>query len=558
MIILDKNCVTVKVGYNNKTIEVAKDSSILDFINKLDIQKDLDIIAAKVDNKIKDLHYKISNDCTIEFLDIRTDDGMRIYKRGLFFVLMKAVKQLFPRRVLNIRHSLGRGTYCEIYGADYLTKEDIETIQDRMCKIISENIPMISSTVSIDKAKQMFEKTGDYDKVSLLKHSDKKTLSIYNCGEMSNYLYGYLVPHTGYLKGFELMYYPPGFILRYPDKNSPDKIPEYEEQKKLFDVLNEHKRWAEILHVSHVGSLNEMIASGKINDLIHVSEALHERKIDYIADLIKKQSDDIRIILISGPSSSGKTTFAQRLAVSLKTNNLESFPISLDNYFVNREDTPLHDDGKPDFEALEAIDLKLFNEQLNDLLEGKKVKMPVYSFNDGCRKDEGIKVKLKDKQIMIIEGIHALNEKLTYFIPKKNKYKIYISALTQLSLDNYNPISTTDTRLIRRMVRDNKYRSNPAIGTLKMWDSVRQGEVKNIFPFQEEADIMFNSALIYELAILKDYAIPLLEGIDNTSEYYSEARRLIDFLSYFIPVSPENVPSTSILREFIGGSSFRH
>jgi uridine kinase len=558
VIILDKNCVTVKVGYNNKTIEVAKDSSILDFINKLDIQKDLDIIAAKVDNKIKDLHYKISNDCTIEFLDIRTDDGMRIYKRGLFFVLMKAVKQLFPRRVLNIRHSLGRGTYCEIYGADYLTKEDIETIQDRMCKIISENIPMISSTVSIDKAKQMFEKTGDYDKVSLLKHSDKKTLSIYNCGEMSNYLYGYLVPHTGYLKGFELMYYPPGFILRYPDKNSPDKIPEYEEQKKLFDVLNEHKRWAEILHVSHVGSLNEMIASGKINDLIHVSEALHERKIDYIADLIKKQSDDIRIILISGPSSSGKTTFAQRLAVSLKTNNLESFPISLDNYFVNREDTPLHDDGKPDFEALEAIDLKLFNEQLNDLLEGKKVKMPVYSFNDGCRKDEGIKVKLKDKQIMIIEGIHALNEKLTYFIPKKNKYKIYISALTQLSLDNYNPISTTDTRLIRRMVRDNKYRSNPAIGTLKMWDSVRQGEVKNIFPFQEEADIMFNSALIYELAILKDYAIPLLEGIDNTSEYYSEARRLIDFLSYFIPVSPENVPSTSILREFIGGSSFRH
>ena len=558
MIILDKNCVTVKVGYNNKTIEVAKDSSILDFINKLDIQKDLDIIAAKVDNKIKDLHYKISNDCTIEFLDIRTDDGMRIYKRGLFFVLMKAVKQLFPRRVLNIRHSLGRGTYCEIYGADYLTKEDIETIQDRMCKIISENIPMISSTVSIDKAKQMFEKTGDYDKVSLLKHSDKNTLSIYNCGEMSTYLYGYLVPHTGYLKGFELMYYPPGFILRYPDKNSPDKIPEYEEQKKLFDVLNEHKRWAEILHVSHVGSLNEMIASGKINDLIHVSEALHERKIDYIADLIKKQSDDIRIILISGPSSSGKTTFAQRLAVSLKTNNLESFPISLDNYFVNREDTPLHDDGKPDFEALEAIDLKLFNEQLNDLLEGKKVKMPVYSFNDGCRKDEGIKVKLKDKQIMIIEGIHALNEKLTYFIPKKNKYKIYISALTQLSLDNYNPISTTDTRLIRRMVRDNKYRSNPAIGTLKMWDSVRQGEVKNIFPFQEEADIMFNSALIYELAILKDYAIPLLEGIDNTSEYYSEARRLIDFLSYFIPVSPENVPSTSILREFIGGSSFRH
>ena len=529
MIILNKNNTMVEVIYNDRIMEIEKGSSLLDFIKKFAIKGEFDIIAAKVNNKIKDLHYKIYEDCKVEFLDITTDDGVRIYKRSLFFILMKAVKQLFPQRLLNIRHSLSRGTYCEIYGKEHLAEEDVAVIQDKMDEIISQNIPIISNTVQLEKARQMFYESGDDDKVSLLKHCRKEYLSIYNCGDMSNYLYGYLVPYTGYLKTFELKFYSPGFILRYPDKNSPDKIPEYEEQRKLFDVLSEHKRWGEILHVSHVGSLNEITASGKINDLIHVSEALHERKIDYISNLIARQSQDVKIVLISGPSSSGKTTFAQRLAVSLLTKNIESFTISIDNYFVNREDTPLHDDGKPDFEALEAIDLNLFYEQLNALLNGREIEMPIYSFTEGRRKPKGEKVRLEEGQIAIIEGIHALNERLTHFIAKKNKFKIYISALTQLSLDNYNPISTTDTRLIRRMVRDNKFRSNPAIGTLKMWDSVRRGEMKNIFPFQEQADIMFNSALIYELAILREYAIPLLEEISSASEYYSEARRLIDF-----------------------------
>ncbi|MDK2809574.1 MAG: uridine kinase [Petroclostridium sp.] len=545
----------IKVNIEGKVEEFQKGIALLELSRSFKNNRSLEILAGKVDNKIKDLSYKLEHDCKVEFIDLSSEDGVRVYKRSLFFILMKAVKELYPDRKLTIRHSISRGTYCELNGSQTIIEKDIQKIEGKMREIVSREIPMERYTIPLEEARQIFLQSGDYDKVSLLKHCQKEFISIYKCGDMANYLYGHLVPHTGYIKNFELMYYPPGFILRYPDKNSPYKIPGFEENKKLFQVLNEYKRWGEILNVSHIGSLNEIIAAGNAKDLIHISEALHEKKIAYIADMIKENADNIKIVLISGPSSSGKTTFAHRLAVHLRVNGLKPVTISLDDYFVDREHTPLDENGEPDFEALEAIDIHLFNEHLRQLIDGNVVEIPIFNFHLGCREPKGRKLKLEQDQIIIIEGIHGLNEKLTSSIPRKNKFKIYVSALTQLSLDDYNPISTTDTRLIRRMVRDFNFRSNSALRTLEMWGSVRKGEMKNIFPFQEQADVMFNSALVYELAVLKSFALPLLEGIDNTHEQYSEARRLIDFLSYFLTISTDNIPSTSIMREFIGGSS---
>ncbi|MDK2798460.1 MAG: uridine kinase [Clostridiales bacterium] len=558
---MEKNCSTITINVIDPSkslsskVSVAKGTSLLELTHLVQYNKGLDILAGKVDNKMKDLNFKLEEDSQVQFIDLSSEDGVRVYKRSLFFILMKAVKELYPQRKLKIRHSISRGTYCEIYGESPITEPDIKKIEEKMKEIVAQKIPMTKSIVPLKEAQQIFSQSGDYDKVSLLKHCKKETLSIYNCGDMVNYLYGYLVPHTGYIQKFELMYYAPGFILRYPDHHSPEEIPEFEENRKLFQIINEYKKWGEILNVSHVGSLNDIIAAGNAKDLIHISEALHEKKIAYIADMIRENAQDIKIVLISGPSSSGKTTFAHRLAIHLRVNGLKPVTISLDDYFVNREYTPRDENGEPDFEALEAIDIKLFNEHLNNLIKGKEVEIPIFNFHTGCRQPKGRKLQLKEDQIIVIEGIHGLNERLTLSIPRKNKFKIYVSALTQLSLDDYNPISTTDTRLIRRIVRDFNFRSNSALRTLEMWRSVRRGEIKNIFPFQEQADVMFNSALVYELAVLKNYALPLLEEIDRTQELYSEVRRLIDFLSYFIPISTDDIPSTSIIREFIGGSS---
>ena len=545
----------IKIKVEGQALEYERRISLLEISHLFQKNRELPILAAKVNNKIKDLNYIPEEDCDVQFFDLSSEDGVRVYKRSLFFILMKAVKTLFPDRELKIRHSLSRGTYCEIIGKSSLQEEELKLIEEKMKEIVEEKIPLKRNVMPIEDARQLFLQCGDTDKVSLLKYCNKETLSIYTCGDMSNYLYGYLVPHTGYIKDFELMYYPPGFILRYPDKHSPYEIPEFVENRKLFQVFNEHKKWGEILKVSNVGSLNQIISEGKANDIIHVSEALQEKKIVYIADTIKENAENIKVVLISGPSSSGKTTFAQRLSIHLKVDGLQPVTISLDDYFLGRDRTPLDEEGKPDYEALEALDVKLFNENIHDLISGKSVEIPIFNFHTGSREPKGRRLQLEKKQIVIIEGIHGLNEKLTAMIPRKNKFKIYISALTQLSLDDYNPISTTDTRLIRRMVRDYKFRSSSASKTLEMWPSVRKGEVKNIFPFQEQADVMFNSALVYELAVLKEYALPLLETIDHSEEQYSEARRLIDFLSYFLTINAEHIPSTSIIREFIGGSS---
>lgn len=548
---------TIKVNVEGVIQEVEKGISLLELSRRFKHNNGLDILAAKVNNKIRDLHNRLQHDCTVKFVDLSSEDGNRIYKRSLFFILMKAVKELFPERKLSIRHSLSRGTYCEIHGIQPLTEADVKKIQEKMREIVRQEIPMVKHTVSLQEAREIFTRTGDFDKVSLLKHCDKEELNIYSCGSMANYLYGYMVPHTGYLKKFELMYYPIGFILRYPDHHSPYDIPPYVENRKLFQVINEYKRWGEILDVANVGSLNEMVTNGKAGELIRISEALHEKKIVYIADKIQENASNIKLVLISGPSSSGKTTFAQRLAIHLRVNGLKPVTISLDDYFVDREHTPVDEYGEPDFEALEAIDIDLFNEQLMHLIHGKKVEIPIFNFHLGRREPKGRNLQLVNNEIIIIEGIHGLNEKLTFSIPRKNKFKIYVSALTQLSRDNYNPNSTTDTRLIRRMVRDFNFRSNSPLETFKMWPSVRRGEMKNIFPFQEQADVMFNSALVYELSALKRYALPLLEQIDQSHEEYSEARRLISFLRYFLPLPQEEIdkiPNTSIIREFIGGN----
>ncbi len=545
----------IHVSIDGRTKKVNKGISLLELSKITQRSKNLDVLAAKVDNKIQDLRYQLEKDCKVEFIDLSSDDGSKIYKRSLFFILTKTVKEIFPERKLNIRHSLSRGTYCEIIGEKQLLESEVNQLEEKMKDIVSQNTTILRQNVSVQEAREIFRKTNDYEKISLLKHYNKESLSLYSCGNLESYLYGCLVPDTGYLKKFELLYYKEGFILRYPDQYSPNDIPTYEENNKLFQVINEYKRWGEILNVSHIGCLNEIIATGKAGDLIRVSEALHEKKIANIADMIKAKENDLKIVLISGPSSSGKTTFAKRLAIHLRVNGLRPVTISLDDYFVDRELTPKDENGEYDFEAVEAIDIELFNQHLCSLVNGEEVEIPTFNFHQGKRELKGKKLQLDTGGIMIVEGIHGLNERLTFSIPKKNKFKIYVSALTQLSRDGYNPISTTDNRLIRRMVRDFNFRSNSPLRTLKMWPSVRRGEMKNIFPFQEQADVMFNSALVYELAVLKDYVVPLLERIESTSEYYSEARRIISFLRFFLPISPEEIPNTSIMREFIGGSA---
>lgn len=406
------------------------------------------------------------------------------------------------------------------------------------------------------EAESLFESTGRMDRYRAIEHRNKELVTIYNCGGMDDYFYGYMAPDTGYIKVFGLKYYQGGLIIRFPDKSSPGTLPEFIEQEKLFNIYLEFKRWGRILEIENVGALNTLVKEGRAVEIVRISEALHEKKIASIADMIVESGHRKKIILISGPSSSGKTTFAQRLSIQLRVNGLKPVTISLDDYFVNRKETPRDEKGEYDYEALEAIDVKLFNRQLNDLIRGKEVELPVFNFNTGAREPSGRKLQIDDDHVLIIEGIHGLNEKLTPEIPRENKFKIYVSALTSMNIDDHNRIPTTDNRIIRRLVRDHQFRGSSTVSTIKRWPSVRRGEEMNIFPFQESADVMFNSALMYELGVLKTYAEPLLMEIDNSTVEYSEARRLIEFLSYFLPIDPKDVPANSIIREFIGGSCF--
>lgn len=513
------------------------------------------IIAAKVNNDIRELSYALNRDCSVRFMDLTDEDGMRIYRRSLYFILMKAVYDLFPERRVIISHAISRGLFCEIRGEKALEPSEVKRIEERMREIVAEAIPFKKREIPLSEAEALFESTGRMDRYHTVEHRNKKLVTIYNCDGLDDYFYGYMAPDTGYIKVFGLRYHEGGLIISFPDKTSPNTLPAYEEQQKLFNVYLEFKKWGRILEVENVGALNDLIKAGRSTEIIRISEALHEKKLASIADTISN-SGKKRVVLISGPSSSGKTTFAQRLSIQLRVNGLKPVTISLDDYFVNREDTPKDEYGDYDFEALEAIDVKLFNRQLRELIGGYEVELPIFNFTKGSREPVGRKMHIDDNNVLVIEGIHGLNEKLTSEIPREQKFKIYVSALTSMNIDDHNRIPATDNRIIRRIVRDHQFRGSSALNTIKRWPSVRRGEERNIFPFQESADVMFNSALMYELSVLKTFAEPLLNEVNNTAEEYSEANRLIEFLSYFLPIDPKDVPANSIIREFIGGSCF--
>ncbi|WP_010251912.1 nucleoside kinase [Acetivibrio cellulolyticus] len=544
------------------TLPDGSEKEVVEGISLLELSKDCKndykstIVAAKVENDIKELSFHLYNSAHIEFIDLTNDDGMRIYRRSLSFVLIKAVHDLFPDRKVTISHSISKGIFCEINGATQLTAEEVSKIEERMKELINQKIPFIKRIMSIDEAKEIFSKTGRIDRFRAIEYRKKPYVTIYNCDGYEDYFYGYMTPDTGYLNKFALKFYAPGLILMYPEKTNPDVIPKFKEQKKLFTIFKEYKNWGRILGVANAGQLNTIVKEGNVNELIRVGEALHEKKIAQIADMIAFNKNKKRVVLIAGPSSSGKTTFAHRLAIQLKVNGLRPVTISLDDYFVDRDHTPKDENGEFDFEALEAIDILLFNQHLASLIKGEEVGIPIFNFPNGCRESYCRKMKIDDDQLLIIEGIHGLNEKLTSSIPKESKFKIYVSAITSMSIDDHNRIPTTDSRMLRRIVRDFQFRGCSAVNTINRWPSVRRGEEKNIFPFQEEADIMFNSALPFELGVLKVLAEPLLRDVNSSQVEYSEARRLIEFLTNFVSIESKEVPMNSIIREFIGGSCF--
>jgi uridine kinase len=514
------------------------------------------IVAALVNNELLELNTEVQEEGLIQFLDLTTREGARIFHRSLTFLLITAVHELFPDAIVKVEHSISKGLYCEVEKEPSLSADDITRLEQKMWQMVKADLPFKKRRAALPEAEEVFTREGFDDKVQLLKYWPKDYLSLYSLGELEDTLYGYHVPSTGYLHLFALEYYRPGLILRFPAEKDPSIIPPFAEQPKLFSIFREAEKWGRILGFDTAGTMNQLFEHGKGPEVVRVAEALHEKKVAQIADLITEKRDDICVILVAGPSSSGKTTFAQRLRTQLMVNGMQPYPISLDDYFVDRNNTPLDESDKPDFEHIEAIDLPLFNEHLLRLISGEEVEIPTFNFTTGTREYHGKRIRLEEGQPLIIEGIHGLNERLTQSIPRTRKYKIYISALTALNIDRHTRIHTTDTRLLRRIVRDNQFRGADAVTTISRWPSVRRGEERNIFFLQEEADIMFNSSLVYEQSVIRKFAEPLLRKIGREQAEYIDAKRLLTFLSFFVPLEPHDVPSNSILREFIGESCF--
>ena len=508
--------------------------------------------------KLFELHKKLKGDCNIKFITTGDDVGNKTYKRSMCLMLVKAIHDVCGHDKackVRIHFSVSKGYYCTVENGREVNQEFLDLVKSRMLELVAESIPIKKRSIHTDEAIRLFRKHGMHDKEKLFGYRRVSKVNIYSMNEFEDYYYGYMVPNASYLKYFELHLYDEGFVIQMPEKEEPTVVPEFNPHKKLFQVLNESTKWGDMLGIETVADLNEEITKRNIQETILVQEALQEKKIAQIAEMIKER-EHVKFILIAGPSSSGKTTFSHRLSIQLRANGMTPHPIAVDNYFVNRENTPKDEDGNYNFECLEALDVELFNQNLTDLLNGKEVSLPTYNFKTGKREYNGNYKKLGAHDVLVIEGIHCLNDKLTYQLPKENKFKIYISALTQLNVDEHNRIPTTDGRLIRRMVRDARTRGTSAKQTIAMWPSVRRGEEENIFPFQEEADVMFNSALIYELAVLKLYAEPVLFGIDKDCEEYVEAKRLLKFLDYFVGIGSEAIPTNSLLREFVGGGCF--
>ena len=513
-------------------------------------------LAALVDKIPTGLYHSLVHDAKVEFIGLDHIEGLRAYRRTLCFVLIYAAKELFPSERLIIQHSLGLSYFCQMTRT--VDEQLLQQLRARMNDIIERDIPIDHHRLPLVEALKEFESNKQMDRARLFRYLGSPVVEVNGMNGLIDYFYGPLIPRTGMLKNFELTLYQPGFLLRWPLGAPDGEIPEFKEQPKLFRTLWEFSRVGEQLKVKTIGKLNELVASGEISEYIKIAEALHEKKIAQISDDIAGREPKPRMILISGPSASGKTTFAQRLGIHLRINGMTPRTLSLDNYFVNREENPRDEKGEYDFEVLEALDLELLNGDLKKLLDGNEVELPHFDFNDGRREYRGRKMKLENDDILIIEGIHGLNPDLTPAIHDALKFRIYVSALSQINIDSHNRVPTTDLRIIRRMVRDNRYRGNKALDTLTRWPSVRRGERLYIFPFQERCDTMFNSSLLYELAVLKTFAEPLLRQIPPDSNSYPEASRLLKFLGFFLPVPMDDIPPTSILREFLGGSSIRY
>ena len=548
----------INLCINNEYLTVTKDTLLSDIAAKFQSRYAFPIVLARVNQELRELHTVLKKDCRIEFLTVTDPIGYKVYTRSACFILAKSIYDVLGDQLekLTIDYAIGNGYYCRLRCRSGLDENLLKKIRLRMDELIRSDLPISKKTMPVREAIELFKNAGMYDKCELLKYRRASSVNIYSIDQYMDYNYGYMAPTTGCISRFDLKLFKQGFVLVLPDNTKEMEIAPFAPSDKLFHVLNQTMHWNDMLEISTVGDLNDVIARHESNELILVQEALQEKMIAEIAEKII-QSPSKRIVLIAGPSSSGKTTFSHRLSVQLKAHGKKPHPIPVDDYFVNREDTPLGEDGRPNYECLGALDIDLFNEHMSALIAGEEVELPEFNFVTGKREYKGKKLRIGADDILVIEGIHCLNEKLTYSLHKDSKFKIYISALTCLNIDDHNRIPTTDVRLIRRIVRDAARRGSSASNTIAMWNSVRRGEEENIFPYQEDADVMFNSALIYELAILKQYAEPLLFSVLPDTPEYDEAKRLLKFLDYFLSIGSEEIPRNSILREFIGGSCFK-
>ena len=509
--------------------------------------------------RLFELKKVLKRDIALKFITTGDSIGNKTYKRSMCLMMVKAIHDICDHDnscKVRIDFSVDKGYYCTVAGNVEVNEEFLARVKNRMLEMVAAKMPIEKRTVHTDEAIALFKQHGMHDKERLFEYRRVSKVNIYSMNEFEDYYYGYMVPDASYLPYFELYLYGEGFVIQMPETSNPTVVPPFRPRQKLFQVLNESSKWGDMLGIQTVADLNEAVTKGNLQETILVQEALQEKKIGDIARTIVDRGN-VKFVLIAGPSSSGKTTFSHRLSIQLRAHGMIPHPIAVDNYFVNREDTPRDKDGNYNYECLEAIDVKQFNQDLTDLLEGKEVALPIFNFKTGRREYNGQTKKLGEHDVLVIEGIHCLNDALTYELPKENKFKIYISALTQLNIDEHNRIPTTDGRLLRRMVRDARTRGTSARKTIAMWPSVRRGEEENIFPYQEEADVMFNSALIYEWAVLKQYAEPVLFGIEKDCEEYIEAKRLLKFLDYFVGIGSEHVPANSLLKEFIGGGCFQ-
>jgi uridine kinase len=546
---------TITINFNDGTTkEYPKNISCLDVVNDKWSNNNYPVIAVKINNMLTRLDEPIRKSSHLAFLDRTTKDGHEVFIRGLKYIFIKAVKDIMGYNTnVIIEHSIDKGIYCEI--KSNLTEEIVNKIEERMLEIVAEDLPFRKVMVSRIEAIEYFKKANRNDKSDALKYVTENNIIFYQLGNLYDYFYGEMPLSTKYIDKFKLTYVSnEGVVLRFPTIYCPDSIPEYVERKNLFEVFREYSAWSRIIGVDHAADLNKKITENNINEIIKISELAQNNKLNAIANEIYIKRDKIKIVLIAGPSGSGKTITSHKLSYYLKSKGLNPTPIGLDNYFLERVNTPRDEEGNYDYETIDAIDIELFNEHLTKLLNNEEVILPKYNFLTGEKEYKNNKLKLKENDILIIEGLHGLNEKLTSSIPRENKYKLYVSPLTVLNIDDHNRISTSFVRKLRRLVRDYKYRGYGAIETMKMWEKVREGEENYVFPFQDEADSIFNTALSYELSILKIYAEPLLFSVTEDSEYFDEARRMIKLLKNFLPISAEDIPDDSLIREFIGGS----